>query len=190
MRYDREAIAAMHRRAAAWLIAHNFIGEALHHLTAISDYAAVADLIEQQRAAALNELRFFELEAWLDQVPLPLLDQRPVLLVGMAWVQYDLVDNERCLAFVRRARALLDAQSTTLPEKIRQLLAGRACCVADIAGRFVGSGNGVGDDQAELDADTSQSGIHALPCRAVVRIRQPTPGGSRTGNDDGAHNAG
>ncbi len=128
MRYDREAIAAMHRRAAAWLVAQNFIGEALHHLAAISDYDAVADLIEQQRTSALNELRFIELEAWLNQVPLPLLNQRPVLLIGMAWVQYDLVDNERCLAFVQRARALLDAQSTSLPEKIRLLL--QAECVA------------------------------------------------------------
>lgn len=122
MRHDRESITAMHRRAATWLIAHNFLGEAIQHLTAISDDAAVADLIEQQRSAVLNELRFFELESWLNQVAPSLLDQRPALLVGMAWVQYDLVDNERSLAFVRRARASLEAPYTRLAKEIRRLL--------------------------------------------------------------------
>ena len=122
MRYDREAITVLHRQAAAWLIAHDFISEAIHHLTMIADAGAVADLIEQQRAGALNQLRFLDLEAWLQQVPSPLMDQRPALLVSMAWIQHDQVDNERCLAFVRRAQALLNVPSATLSPDTQQIL--------------------------------------------------------------------
>ena len=122
MRYGQAAIAVMHRRAAAWLAAHKLIGEALFHLAAIPDHDAVADLIEQQRVNTLNELAFWELETWLNQVPQPLLNQRAHLLVGMAWVKHDRVDNEACRVLLDRARTLLEQESASLSDMDRQVL--------------------------------------------------------------------
>ena len=122
MRYGQAAIADLHRRAAAWLAAHRLIGEALSHLAAIPDHAAIADLIEQQRVNTLNELAFWELEAWLSQVPQPLLNQRAHLLVSMAWVKHDRVDNEACRNLSERAKILLQHESALFSETDRQVL--------------------------------------------------------------------
>ena len=122
MRYGPETIATLHRRAAAWLSARDQVGEALRHLTQIPDYAAAAGLIEDQRTRALNQLRFLELEGWLNPIPPHVLNQRPELLISLAWVRFSQVDNERCLAAVQRAEMLLHEQAAGLLEMTRRLL--------------------------------------------------------------------
>jgi LuxR family maltose regulon positive regulatory protein len=121
-RYDPQAIAMLHRQAAAWLAAHGQVDEALRHLAAVPDFDAVADLIESQRVAVLNEQRFHDLEAWLNFVSEPMQNQRPALLIGQAWVQFDHHDNAQCLATTQRAAARLDEQATTFPAATLQLL--------------------------------------------------------------------
>ena len=122
VRFDPGTITELHRRAAAWLVDHQWIGEGLSHLIAIPDYDAVAELIARQRVYVLNELMFSELEAWLNLIPLSLLNQRADLLVGMAWVKRDHVDNEPCLALLRQAANLIEREPAALSEKSRQLL--------------------------------------------------------------------
>ena len=122
VRFDQATITELHRRATAWLVEHRLIGESLSHLLAIPDYDAVAELIAQQRVYVLNELLFSELEAWLNQIPLSLLNQRADLLIGMAWVKRDHVDNEPCLVLLRQAANLLEREPAALLEKSRQLL--------------------------------------------------------------------
>ncbi len=123
-RLDQAAIVELHRRAAAWLVARNFVSEGISHLVAIPDYNAVADLIAEAQVETLTELQFSVLEAWLNQVPLSLLNQRADLLTGMAWVKRAHVDNESCLALVRRATDLLERDSAVLSNRNRQLLGG------------------------------------------------------------------
>ncbi|HMN28113.1 MAG TPA: hypothetical protein PKE45_08155, partial [Caldilineaceae bacterium] len=95
---------------------------ALRHLTTIADFAAAAELIENQRVAALNEQRFHALEEWLIFLPSSLLQQRSELLVCQAWVQHHRLENAQCLATVQRAAALLSKQATALPAVRQQLL--------------------------------------------------------------------
>ncbi|MCC6170137.1 MAG: hypothetical protein IT329_23160 [Caldilineaceae bacterium] len=121
-RYNAPAIADLHRTAAGWLAAHGQVDEALRHLAAIPDFAAAAALIENQRIAALNKLRFGDLETWLSILPMPVLDQRPVLLISLAWVQFDHTDNAQCLATVQRAAERLAEQTAGMSEATRQLL--------------------------------------------------------------------
>ena len=123
VRFDSGTITELHRRAAAWLVDHQLIGEGLSHLIAIPDYDAVAELIARQRVYVLNELLFSELEAWLNLIPLSLLNQRADLLIGMAWVKRDHVDNEPCLALLRQAANLIESEPAALSERNRQLLA-------------------------------------------------------------------
>jgi LuxR family maltose regulon positive regulatory protein len=121
-RYDQPAIARLHRQAAGWLAAHDQVDEALRHLTAIPDFVAAAELIESQRVAALNEHRFQELERWLALLPAHLLNQRPALLVCLAWVQNHRLEYTQCLATIQRAAALLREQADTIPEVTQLLL--------------------------------------------------------------------
>ena len=121
-RYDPQAIAALHRRAALWLADQNQVEDALRHMLAIPDFVAAADLIESQRVRALNEQRFQELDEWLTMLPTHLLNQRPLLLVTLAWVQNYWLNNAMSLATLKRAEALLHEQVTTLPETTQILL--------------------------------------------------------------------
>lgn len=121
-RYDEAAICMLHRQAAAWLAAHGQIDEAIPHLLAIPDLTAIADLIESQRTMALNQHRFHELEEWLNLLPPQLLNQRPALLVCLAWVCDHRLDYMQCLATIQRAEALLDEQADTIPEVTNYLL--------------------------------------------------------------------
>ena len=123
MRFDRQEVADLHRRAAAWLVEHGFIGEALTHLTTIADHEAIADLVEAQRVRMLNELAIWELESWLNQVPDSLLNQRANLVAGMAWVKRDRIDHEACLALTQRAINLLAGDLADSVNMNRPLLA-------------------------------------------------------------------
>lgn len=120
-RYDSQAIELMHRQAAGWLAAQGQVEEALRHLTAIPDFGAVADLIESQRITALNAQRFYELEEWLALLPAPLLNQRPALLLSLAWVKHYWLEYAQCLATTQRAAALLHEQIATSSEGTEQL---------------------------------------------------------------------
>lgn len=121
-RYDEATIQILHRQAAAWLAANGQIDEAIPHLLAIPDLPAIADLIESQRTMALNQHRLHELEAWLNLLPLQLVNQRPALLVCLAWVYDHRLDYAQCLATVLRADALLNEQVGTIPEVTTHLL--------------------------------------------------------------------
>ena len=120
-RYDEPTIATLHCRAATWLAANDQVGDALRHLVACSDYDAAATLIEARRIDTLNRLRFLELEGWLDQLPPATVNQRLELLLCLAWIRHDQVENEECLAIAQRVETLLDQQPMDLPEQTRRL---------------------------------------------------------------------
>lgn len=121
-RYDPQAIAMLHRQAAAWLASHDQIDEALRHLIAIPDYPAAADLIESQRVMALNQQSFHELDGWLALLPVNVLNQNPALLIGVAWVQNYWLNDTQSLTAIQRAEVLLQEQAHTLSEITQKLL--------------------------------------------------------------------
>lgn len=121
-RYDQQAIAQMHRDAAAWLATNGQVDEALRHLIAGADIEGVADLVQSQRLAALNEHRFHEIEEWLALLPAARMNQRPALLLSLAWVQDHRLEFAQCLATVQRAQALLNEQADALTEVSHKLL--------------------------------------------------------------------
>lgn len=165
-RYDEAAIMMLHRQAAAWLAAHGQIDEAIPHLLAIPDLTAIADLIESQRTLALNQHRFHELEEWLNLLPMQLLNQRPALLVCLAWVHDHRLDYVQCLAAIQRAEALLDAQASANSEVTNALLR------ADIVALRVSCDRSLDPDISMTMIRRSWSQIHPYlaytHCLAVV----------------------
>lgn len=120
-RYDRKSIATLRRRAADWLAAHGQVDEALQHLVAIPDMDAAVALIESHRIAALNHLRFVDLAAWLERIPSHVVNQRLELTLSEAWIHFEQIEHEQCLAVVRCAATLLREQAADLPEASRNL---------------------------------------------------------------------
>ncbi len=83
--WGAEEIAALHRRAGAWLAAHGFTEAALRHFLAAGDVETAVTLIETQRHEILNQGDFHLLARWLGLLPEEAVLQRPTLLQIKAW---------------------------------------------------------------------------------------------------------
>ncbi len=84
--YSQAEIAALHTRAGAWLVQHDLIEEALHHLLAAGNNTGAAELVERHRHTPMNEDKWYILEKWLSRLPDDIIQQRPGLLMARAWV--------------------------------------------------------------------------------------------------------
>lgn len=80
-----EEIAALHRRAAAWLGANGCVDEALEHLAAVDDWDGVAHLLLAQLDAVLLAEDRHAIEHWLGGIPRAEIASRPALLLLGAW---------------------------------------------------------------------------------------------------------
>ena len=84
-----EGVEERHRRAAEWLEASGFTGEALRHHLAGADPAAAAALIERERWDLVGRGRQRTLHDWIRLLPDATLRSRPRLIAAAAWVAYD-----------------------------------------------------------------------------------------------------
>lgn len=121
-RYDQRGIATLYRRAAVWLAEHGHIYEALSCLTKIGDFDAAADLLEAQRIVLLNEQRLAELAEALDLIPATLLNQRPALLISLAWIHDWRQETAQCIAVIHRVERMISEPSVGLSEWMRQII--------------------------------------------------------------------
>ncbi len=103
-----ETIAALHRRAAGWLGAQGLIEEALRHLLAAGDEAALVHLIETNRHTAINRERWPELERWLRLLPESLVDRHAELVLAQAWTWLNQFRWEDLTGRIEQAAVLLD----------------------------------------------------------------------------------
>ncbi len=120
--YPQPTIHTLYRRAATWLAERGGISEPLYYLTAIADFDLAADLLESQRTTLLNEQRFHELAEALTLIPPQLRDQRPVLLISVAWIQSWRLERTQCAATLQRIEQLLSEPASNLAEPTRQIL--------------------------------------------------------------------
>ena len=81
-----EGVEERHRRAAEWLEARGFNGEALRHHLAGADPAAAAALIERERWDLVGRGRQRTLHDWIRLLPDATLRSRPRLIAAAAWV--------------------------------------------------------------------------------------------------------
>lgn len=110
---SQEKIAALNRRACGWLESEGLIDEALHHAHAAQDHALVADIVERQWRAELDNDRWYVVQRWVDGLPLELRRQRPQILIAEGCVAFEhynvtqlatLIDQVRSLVDIRKAR--------------------------------------------------------------------------------------
>jgi LuxR family maltose regulon positive regulatory protein len=80
-----QEIAALHRRACAWLTEHNLKTEALDHAIAGEDFETAADLIEVLARAVILRGDEKTVLRWLEALPVNLVLRRPYLCIVRAW---------------------------------------------------------------------------------------------------------
>jgi len=120
--YGAGRVAALHCVAGRWFASQGLIDEAIQHLLAGGDVAAVAEVVARQFQPALNREDWPQLERWLALLPEETVMSHPVLLLARTWcLQFHLA-----LAAVSPLLARLDALLPTLDPAIATLFAGRA----------------------------------------------------------------
>jgi LuxR family maltose regulon positive regulatory protein len=102
-----DSLAALHKRACAWLARHDLKAEAIDQAIAGEDFECAADLIESIAAAPILKGVPKTVQNWVNALPDSLVHERPYLCVIHAWalhadgrrddVELRLQDAERAL---------------------------------------------------------------------------------------------
>ncbi len=109
---DPNAVALIHRRAAAWFDEQAYPEEAMHHYSAAGRHGAAADVFELWSDRLVLDGHMVTVDRWANRIPIRELRSRPGLVVKIVWA----------LAFLSRHRKLepmlplldaIDSASTT-----------------------------------------------------------------------------
>jgi LuxR family maltose regulon positive regulatory protein len=107
-RRQPEAIAGLHRKAAAWLEAAGETADAIHHLIAADAGEAAADKVEACAMDLIRQSHVLRLNDWLRRLPPELVKRRPRLLLSQVWLEFQFnrpTEAARALRLARRAIA-------------------------------------------------------------------------------------
>lgn len=133
-----ELLPALQRRASQWHEQAGDIEAAVQHAFAIPDMPRAAQLFEQYGALLLNGNRVNTLLAWVQKIPVELLEASPYLCMGCGWVYALTQQLDRAEHFVAVGAATLasfepryiagDGHVVTREEIRADLAAVRAYC--------------------------------------------------------------
>ncbi|HEU4784796.1 MAG TPA: LuxR C-terminal-related transcriptional regulator, partial [Ktedonobacterales bacterium] len=117
----------LHRRAARWLEGDGQVTEAAHHLFAIPDYAAAADLLERISNELMRRGDVDALMGLFQRMPEERLAERPALCLALAEASFargELAASDRHITTAERAVAQLPT-ATDDEQRRHRLLIGR-----------------------------------------------------------------
>jgi LuxR family maltose regulon positive regulatory protein len=149
-----DAVPELHRRASDWFERNGERSEAIRHAMAAGDFPRAADLIEPAIRELSRARREATLRRWMDALPGPLFESRPVLAAGYAGVLMQMGEFERVDALLRSAERWLETTDRNvdrdretaetvvidrddlrrLPAELAMLRAGYARITGDLAG--------------------------------------------------------
>ncbi len=78
-------VARLHRCASAWFAAHDLVSEAVTHALAAGDVDRATDLVERHAMPLVEHSRMVSLLGLTGRLPRHALDDRPRLLMAVAW---------------------------------------------------------------------------------------------------------
>jgi LuxR family maltose regulon positive regulatory protein len=107
--YHPDQIALYHRRAAAYLIRHGQVDEALGHLIAVADWVGAAQIVEDQFCSMLNTEDYPRIKRSLGHFSEEFIATRPGLLLMQAWMAHLGLRLAQMHLLTTRIQALLDA---------------------------------------------------------------------------------
>jgi ATP/maltotriose-dependent transcriptional regulator MalT len=103
-----DAVPGLHRRASDWFERHGERSEAIRHAMAAGDFARAADLIELAIPEMGRARQEVTMRRWMDALPGPHFESRPVLAAGYAGVLMQTGELERVDALLRAAERWLE----------------------------------------------------------------------------------
>ena len=103
-----DAVPELHRQASDWFERNGEPSEAIRHAMAAGDFSRAADLIEPAIPELGRARQERALRRWLDALPGPLFEARPVLAAGYAGALMQTGEVERVDALIRVAERWLE----------------------------------------------------------------------------------
>ena len=116
------AVRRMNTVAAAWFEDQELFEDAISHLLAIGDASAAAELIIRHRHAITNNEHWHRLNHWLMQLPKPMLESNPELLLLKARWLRTAGSREESEAALLKAESMV--KTSNLSEELRNELYG------------------------------------------------------------------
>jgi len=107
--YQPDQLATYHRRAAAWLIRHGNVDDALGHLIAVADWVGAAQLVESQFCSMLNAEDYPSIKRRLGYFSEDFIATRPGLLLIQAWMAHFGLRLAQMRSLTSRIQVMLDA---------------------------------------------------------------------------------
>jgi len=104
----KEEIHNVHKRAALWFEAHEFLGESIRHALSADKASVAADVITRNRNNIMNHERWHQLDIWLRLLPPQIVASRPDLLLLKARIFRTTGQNAELVQTLDQAEALLD----------------------------------------------------------------------------------
>lgn len=101
---------ALHRRASEWFEHEGLMAEAVHHALAGNDFDRAGDLIESIAVPLINESRLSAPRAWLDRLPIELIEKRPWLCVSLSSVYLSVSDLYNAERLLEKAESLISGE--------------------------------------------------------------------------------
>jgi LuxR family maltose regulon positive regulatory protein len=108
LRFGRDEIHTLHRRAAAWFSAQGSVEEAIRHALMAADVDLAIGLVEGQSQNLLNRWDRATLERWLALLPEEPIWQRPKLLLARGWILFRQWRMTALESVLDQAEAMLD----------------------------------------------------------------------------------
>jgi LuxR family maltose regulon positive regulatory protein len=87
-RQQPEALAGLHRRAAAWFGAHEMYPEAMQHLFAAGDYPSAVAQFSACWFHLAHQGQISTILHWLEQFPPEMIEVTPVLSIACGWIEF------------------------------------------------------------------------------------------------------
>lgn len=110
----RDQAAALHRRAAAWYAAHDYVEETIAHALAAHDYPHATRLIEQHALTFALRNQLATVEGWLHALPPALYRQSPPLTISNLWIAMGKGDSTAMTHALQQVDAAIALQPTAL----------------------------------------------------------------------------
>lgn len=107
-------VVELHTRASVWFADHDLVSEAVDHALAASDVERATDLVEQHAMPLVEHSRMVSLLGLLGRLPATAADDRPRLLMAVAWANCLLQRSEA-------AQAALDLLRSVQPPGDREM---------------------------------------------------------------------
>ena len=107
-KFSADQIAALHRHAARWLAAHDFVDEALTHAAAVGEWEEVSTAIIRLSTPFFYQGRTNQVAGWLGRLPDAVVRRNPRLALAKAWLLYTALNVVEIEPFLQTAVSLTD----------------------------------------------------------------------------------